>query len=82
MSVRILTRKQYKAIKRYDHNQMSNWASSMYLSGRQDAMDEMRENSLSLEDVAKALNKVKGIGEKRKALVIKELEGTAIKDGG
>ncbi len=74
MSRKSLTRKQYKTVKKYDHNQMNDWATSLYKSGYQDAMEKFDENSLSLEDVANAIDEIKGIGEKRKSLIIEKLE--------
>ncbi len=72
----VLNRKQYKAIKKYDHQQMNDWATSIYKSGYTDAMQKFNNESISLKDVENAIDKVKGIGEKRKQAIIQVLNET------
>ncbi len=69
----VLNRKQYKAIKKYDHQQMNDWATSIYKSGYTDAMQKFNKESISLEDVEKAISSISGIGEKRKQAIMKAL---------
>ncbi len=69
-----LTRKAYKAIKKYDHQEMNAWVVSIYQSGYEDGQESVNKTTIDLEAVDKAISGVKGIGEKRKSLIIKELE--------
>ncbi len=69
----VLNRKQYKQIKKYDHQQMNDWATSIYKSGYTDAMQKFNKESISLEDVEIVISGISGIGEKRKQAIMKAL---------
>ena len=66
-----LTRKQYKTIKKFDHNQMSaflrNLIDDSYASGKKDA------EGLSEEATKAAILTVKGVGEKRADSIVAAL---------
>ena len=74
-----ITRKLYKDIKKYDHAQMEEYLTSVYIEGYQKGKDDtlttFAENKIesyqnSVEQIEEKLKSVKGIGEtKRKAVM-------------
>lgn len=77
-----ITRKLYKDIKKYDHAQMEEYLTSVYVEGYQkgkdDALTTFAENKIEsyqnsveqIEAIEEELKSVKGIGEtKRKAVM-------------
>ena len=61
----ILNREKYKAIKKYDHQQLEDFCSSIYESGYKNGCNAAAASSLSLEEFLQAAAKVKGIGPKK-----------------
>lgn len=59
----MLTRKQYKSIKKMDHNDMETWVESIYQSGYNDGRKSVP--GIDLEEVKKVILNIKG-SEKRK----------------
>lgn len=68
----MLTRKQYKAIKKMDHNDMNGWVASIYQSGYNDGRESAP--GIDLEEVKKVILNIKGIGEKKAAAIIESLD--------
>ena len=68
-----LNRKDYNRIRKMDHNQMSDWAVSVYRSGFEDGKESESGNALTIEQVRKVLLGMKGFGEKRADAVCEEL---------
>ena len=71
----ILTRDKYKAIKRYDHQQMEMFCCSVYESGMKDGYDLGQAGAI--EAVLQAAAKVKGIGPKKLEEIRSHLAGGA-----
>ena len=61
----ILNREKYKAIKKYDHQQLEDFCGSIYESGYNNGCDTAAASSLSLEEFLQAAAEVKGIGPKK-----------------
>lgn len=68
----MLTRKQYKSIKKMDHNDMETWVESIYQSGYNDGRKSVP--GIDLEEVKKVILNIKGIGEKKAAAIIESLD--------
>lgn len=68
----MLTRKQYKSIKKMDHNDMETWVESIYQSGYNDERKSVP--GIDLEEVKKVILNIKGIGEKKAAAIIESLD--------
>lgn len=65
-----LTRDQYKAIKKKDHNQMATMITEIYNEGRNDGIKEAKAARIAPADIEKTVAAVKGIGEtKLKAIM-------------
>lgn len=60
-----LTRDQYKAIKKKDHNQMATMITEIYNEGRNDGIKEAKAARIAPTDIEKAIAGVSGIGEKK-----------------
>lgn len=73
----MLTRKQYKSIKKMDHNDMETWVASIYQSGYNDGRKSVP--GIELEEAKKVLLSIKGIGEKKAAVIIESLDGILTK---
>ena len=65
----ILNREKYKAIRKYDHQQLEDFCGSIYESGYKNGYtngcDTAAASSLSLEEFMQAAAEVKGIGPKK-----------------
>lgn len=72
-----LTRKQYKSIKKIDHNDMETWVASIYESGYNDGRNSVP--GIDFEEVKEVLLSIKGIGEKKAAVIIESLDGILAK---
>ena len=68
-----LTRDQYKAIKKNDHNQMAQLLTEIYNEGRNDGIKDAKEKRISPADIEKAIAGVKGVGEAKLAAIMKEV---------
>lgn len=73
----MLTRKQYKSVKKMDHNDMETWVASIYESGYNDGRKSVP--GIDLEEAKKVLLSIKGIGEKKAELIIESLDGILTK---
>lgn len=67
----ILNRKQYDRIRKMDHCQMTLWAESLYKSGYEDG--QKAAEGLTAAEIREVLLTVKGLGEKRVAVIIDAL---------
>ena len=67
----ILNRKQYDRIRKMDHCQMTLWAESLYKSGYGDG--QKAAEGLTAAEIRDVLLTVKGLGEKRVAVIIDAL---------
>lgn len=72
-----LTRKQYKSIKKMDHNDMETWVASIYESGYNDGRKSVP--GIDLEEAKEVLLNIKGIGEKKASVIIESLDGILTK---
>lgn len=68
------TRVQYKAVKKYDHQQFDDFCSTIYREGYDDGKAAVP--GADIEDVMTAIRTVKGIGEKRLAEIRAVVEKT------
>lgn len=82
----LLTRAQYKKIKKMDHGQMSDWAESLYKRAFEDGRKSAE--GLGETEMKEVLLSVKGIGETKAAAIIEAVtsavqkkEGEALTDG-
>lgn len=73
----MLTRKQYKSIKKMDHNDMETWVESIYQSGYNDGRKSVP--GIDFEEAKEVLLNIKGIGEKKAAVIIESLDGILTK---
>lgn len=67
----VLNRKQYQMIRKFDHNQMNEWATSVYKSGYEDGKKDAE--GLTADEAREIILGIKGIGEKRAAVIIEAL---------
>ncbi len=84
MKTHQLTRKQYQKIKKYDHNEMNKFTTSLYQNGYEDgkkSIEATKEDTFTLQEIQKALKSTKGIGPKKQADILLEL-GKTNKDWG
>lgn len=72
-----LTRKQYKSVKKMDHNDMDSWVASIYESGYNDGRNSVP--GIDFEEAKEVLLSIKGIGEKKAAVIIESLDGILAK---
>ena len=72
-----LTRKQYKSVKKMDHNDMDSWVASIYDSGSNDGRNSVP--GIDFEEAKEVLLSIKGIGEKKAAVIIESLDGILAK---
>lgn len=68
----VLTRKQYKDIKRYDHNDMNVFMASMYASGYADGKNDA-PNGPGIEEIRNAIASTKGIGESKLSAIMENI---------
>ena len=66
-----ITRKMYKDIKRYDHNQMNKFLTNYYVNGFNDGLNSANSDYDVLKEV---LLSVKGIGQVKADEVISKLK--------
>lgn len=72
----LINRKQYRAIKKYDRQQMEEFLENIYLLGFQDGAEASRQADFKIK-LVQVLDKTKGVGEKtiEKVLAtLKEME--------
>ena len=67
----VLNRKQYDRIRKMDHCQMTLWAESIYKSGFKDG--QKAAEGLTTSEIREVLLGVKGLGEKRVAVIVDAL---------
>ena len=77
----MLNRKDYNRIRRMDHCQLSLWVESVYKSGFEDGTNAVNEATLTVEQVKDTIVSIKGVGEKRVAVVCKALEKNLARKG-
>nr|DAH03601.1 MAG TPA: hypothetical protein [Caudoviricetes sp.] len=70
-----LTREEARNIKKLDHKQMQNLMQEVYNTGKEDGSEQNDCRKL----VEQALKNVKGIGEKRKEIILDYVEILSIK---
>lgn len=82
----LLTRAQYKKIKKMDHGQMSDWVEALYKNAFEDGRKSAE--GLGETEMKEVLLSVKGIGEAKAAAImegiesaIQRKEGKALTDG-
>lgn len=68
----ILNRKVYKSVKKMDHVQMSDFLKGVYLNGRADGIEETE--GLNIEEIKQVILELKGIGEKRAAMILAAIQ--------
>lgn len=73
----MLTRKQYKSVKKMDHKDMDSWVASIYESGYNDGRNSVP--GIDFEEAKEVLLSIKGIGEKKAAVIIESLDGILAK---
>lgn len=66
-----INRKQYNMIRKMDHCQMTLWAESIYKSGFKDG--QKAAEGLTASEIREVLLGVKGLGEKRVAVIVDAL---------
>ena len=72
MAKQILNRKDYKDIKKMDHNQMSDFMERTYLRGYE--AGQKSASGLSEEETKAAILQIKGIGEKKATHIVEALK--------
>lgn len=82
----LLTRVQYKKVKKMDHGQMSDWVASLYQSAFEDGRKSAE--GLGETEMKEVLLSVKGIGEAKAAaiidaitLAVQKKKGESLTDG-
>lgn len=75
---RILSRASYKAIKKYDHQQMEKFATTVYTNGYKAGAASVPEADLT--KIEKVIRNTKGIGEVKAAAIIENIN-TLFKNG-
>lgn len=70
----MLTRKQYKAIKKMDHNDMNGWIANVYKSGYNDGRESVP--GIDFEEAKRVILEIRGIGEKKAEAIIEKLRNT------
>lgn len=71
----MITRDQYKQIKKYDHNQMELFAQRLVKNGIEIGYDTAREETkIDLKLLRHIIGEVKGIGEKKLEDIMKAIE--------
>lgn len=68
----MLNRKVYKEVKKMDHSQMSNFFKDIYMNGRADGVEATE--GLNMEEIKQVILGLKGIGEKRAAMILDAIE--------
>lgn len=68
----VINRKQYKGIRKMDHNQMNLYIQSIYKSGYTDGVKSVP--GIDIAEIKKVLLSVKGLGTKRVADILEALE--------
>ena len=74
----LITRAKYKTIKAFDHRQMEQFCTDIYKSGYQDGRESVP--GVDIENVMKAVENTKGIGQKKLAGIRASVE--AVFEGG
>lgn len=80
----LINREKYKAIKKYDHSQMSNFCQMVYNSGYKDGqragyIDGVCDGEKNVPDIdvgrlSERIGAIKGIGEKKLAEIMEVIE--------
>lgn len=68
----ILTRKQYKNIKKYDREHMEEYLVNLYMEGYSDGKNDVP--GIDVSKIKGIIMSVKGIGEKRADEIVKKIE--------
>jgi len=71
MAKQVLNRKEYKDIKKMDHNQMSDFMERIYMRGFE--AGKKSASGLSEEETKEAILQIKGIGEKKATDIVEAL---------
>lgn len=61
-----ITREEMRRVRKMDHRQLENYLTEIYLQGREEGFNRKGETSR----LERTLEKVKGIGQKRKELIL------------
>lgn len=64
----MLNRKKYQDIRRYDHNQMTQFLANLYREGYANGVKAAE--GLTMDELKEAVLQVKGIGEKKAAEIV------------
>ena len=64
----MLNRKRYQEIRKYDHNQMTQFLANLYREGVSDG--KKSSEGLTMDELREAVLQVKGIGEKKAAEIV------------
>lgn len=70
MAKNMITRDQYKGVKRMDHKQMENFVANLYNEGFKDGKDAAETKRVRPSDIAVAISEIKGIGTKKAAEIM------------
>ena len=74
----LINRKQYRAIKKYDRQQMEEFLESIYLLGFQDGAEASQQADFKIK-LVQVLDKTKGVGEKTIEKVLATLKEMEVK---
>lgn len=74
----LINRDKYKAIKKFDHQQMENFCADIYKSGYQDGRDSVP--GVDLSAVYEAIGATKGIGPKKLEEIKRSIETAFMKE--
>ncbi|BBF41987.1 hypothetical protein lbkm_0667 [Lachnospiraceae bacterium KM106-2] len=66
-----INRENDKAIKKYDHNQMETFATSLYISGFEDGKKSVP--GIDLKEVEKVIRSIKGIGQAKAGAIMENI---------
>lgn len=69
-----LTRKQYKSVKKMDHNDMDSFIANIYESGYNDGRESVP--GIDFEEAKRVILEIRGIGEKKAEAIIEKLRNT------
>lgn len=72
LGYRKMRRKQYETVKKMDRQQFERFCQALYEEGQQSVME--KQTAIEFEDVRAAILEVKGIGEKRAAIIMDKLK--------
>lgn len=68
----VISRKEYQAIKKKDHNQMNLYLQEIYKNGYTDGVKSVP--GIDIAEIKKVLLGIKGLGEKRVEAILEALE--------